>query len=117
MPTKQNTSEGPAPVKDSRLETMLTRALEQFHAGSLKEAAAAFEALEGEAVKAEAIRLARTAQGYVKAIQARLAAGEAPAPQAEDLTAQIELNHHEALSDALACAQIVIAAEKMGVKL
>ena len=30
---------------------------------------------------------------------------------------KIELNHHEALSDALACAQIVIAAEKMGVKL
>jgi DNA polymerase-3 subunit epsilon len=29
----------------------------------------------------------------------------------------IELNHHEALSDALACAQIVIAAEKKGVKL
>ncbi len=30
---------------------------------------------------------------------------------------KIELNHHEALSDALACAQIVIAAEKQGVKL
>lgn len=30
---------------------------------------------------------------------------------------KIELNHHEALSDALACAQIVIAAEKHGVKL
>lgn len=30
---------------------------------------------------------------------------------------KIELNHHEALSDALACAQIVIAAEKKGVKL
>jgi len=30
---------------------------------------------------------------------------------------KIELNHHEALSDALACAQIVIAAEKSGVKL
>lgn len=29
----------------------------------------------------------------------------------------IELNHHEALSDAEACAQIVIAAEKKGVKL
>ena len=29
----------------------------------------------------------------------------------------IELNHHEALSDALACAKIVIAAEKQGVKL
>lgn len=29
----------------------------------------------------------------------------------------IELNHHEALSDALACAKIVIAAEKRGVKL
>lgn len=29
----------------------------------------------------------------------------------------IELNHHEALSDALACAQIVIAAEKKGVKI
>ncbi len=29
----------------------------------------------------------------------------------------IELNHHEALSDALACAKIVIAAEKAGVKL
>lgn len=29
---------------------------------------------------------------------------------------KIELNHHEALSDALACAQIVIAAEKKGVK-
>jgi len=27
----------------------------------------------------------------------------------------IELNHHEALSDALACAQIVIAAQKKGV--
>jgi DNA polymerase-3 subunit epsilon len=30
---------------------------------------------------------------------------------------KIELNHHEALSDALACAQIVIAAQKQGVKL
>ena len=30
---------------------------------------------------------------------------------------KIELNHHEALSDALACAQIVIAAEKRGVKI
>ena len=30
---------------------------------------------------------------------------------------KIELNHHEALSDAHACAQIVIAAEKKGVKL
>ena len=30
---------------------------------------------------------------------------------------KIELNHHEALSDALACAQIVIAAQKHGVKL
>ncbi len=30
---------------------------------------------------------------------------------------KIELNHHEALSDALACAQIVIAAEKKGVKI
>lgn len=29
----------------------------------------------------------------------------------------IELNHHEALSDALACARIVIAAEKKGVKI
>lgn len=29
----------------------------------------------------------------------------------------IQLNHHEALSDALACAQIVIAAEKKGVKI
>jgi DNA polymerase-3 subunit epsilon len=29
----------------------------------------------------------------------------------------IELNHHEALSDALACAKIVIAAEKAGVRL
>jgi len=29
----------------------------------------------------------------------------------------IALNHHEALSDALACAQIVIAAQKQGVKL
>ncbi len=29
----------------------------------------------------------------------------------------IELNHHEALSDAHACAQIVIAAEKKGVKI
>lgn len=29
----------------------------------------------------------------------------------------IELNHHEALSDALACAKIVIAAQKQGVKL
>jgi DNA polymerase-3 subunit epsilon len=29
----------------------------------------------------------------------------------------IELNHHEALSDALACAQIVIAAQMKGVKL
>jgi DNA polymerase-3 subunit epsilon len=29
----------------------------------------------------------------------------------------IALNHHEALSDAMACAQIVIAAEKRGVKL
>lgn len=29
----------------------------------------------------------------------------------------IELNHHEALSDALACAQIVIAALKKGVRL
>jgi DNA polymerase-3 subunit epsilon len=29
----------------------------------------------------------------------------------------IKLNHHEALSDALACAQIVIAAQKQGVKL
>ena len=29
----------------------------------------------------------------------------------------ITLNHHEALSDAMACAQIVIAAEKQGVKL
>ncbi|MFI5361314.1 MAG: 3'-5' exonuclease [Elusimicrobiota bacterium] len=29
----------------------------------------------------------------------------------------ITLNHHEALSDALACAQIVIAAQKQGVKL
>jgi DNA polymerase-3 subunit epsilon len=29
----------------------------------------------------------------------------------------IELNHHEALSDALACAKIVIEAEKKGVKL
>jgi DNA polymerase-3 subunit epsilon len=30
---------------------------------------------------------------------------------------KIELNHHEALSDALACAKIVIAAEKQGVRL
>jgi DNA polymerase III subunit epsilon len=30
---------------------------------------------------------------------------------------KIELNHHEALSDALACAKIVIAAEKAGVRL
>ena len=30
---------------------------------------------------------------------------------------KIELNHHEALSDALACAHIVIAAEKQGVKI
>ena len=30
---------------------------------------------------------------------------------------KIELNHHEALSDAEACAQIVIAAQKQGVKL
>lgn len=30
---------------------------------------------------------------------------------------KIELNHHEALSDALACAKIVIAAQKQGVKL
>lgn len=30
---------------------------------------------------------------------------------------KIELNHHEALSDALACAQIVIAAQKKGVKI
>jgi DNA polymerase-3 subunit epsilon len=30
---------------------------------------------------------------------------------------KIELNHHEALSDALACAHIVIAAEKQGVRL
>ena len=29
----------------------------------------------------------------------------------------IELNHHEALSDALACAKIVIAAQKAGVRL
>ncbi|MBI2386294.1 MAG: 3'-5' exonuclease [Elusimicrobia bacterium] len=29
----------------------------------------------------------------------------------------IQLNHHEALSDALACAQIVIAAEKKGVRI
>jgi len=30
---------------------------------------------------------------------------------------KIELNHHDALSDALACAKIVIAAQKQGVKL
>lgn len=30
---------------------------------------------------------------------------------------KIELNHHEALSDALACAKIVIAAQKQGVKI
>jgi len=93
MATKPKTSESNAPVKDASLEVMFSKALEQFNAGKLKEASAAFEALQEEAVKREEIRLGRTAQGYLKAIQTRLESLVAEAPQAPEMSVQVELNH------------------------
>jgi predicted Zn-dependent protease len=95
MATKPKTTESQAPVKAAPLETMLAKALDQFNAGKLKEAQAAFEALLEETAKTEEYRLGRTVQGYLKAIQARLESQGASTPQAAELTVQVELNHRD----------------------
>ncbi|BDU72886.1 TPR end-of-group domain-containing protein [Mesoterricola silvestris] len=92
MSTKPKTSESQAPAKDASLEMMLAEALKQFNAGALKEAAAAFGALQEEAAKREDLRVGRTALGYVKAIQSRLENQEAVLPQTAELSVQVELN-------------------------
>ncbi|NTV75397.1 MAG: hypothetical protein HGA66_14475, partial [Holophaga sp.] len=74
---------------------LLAKALEQFNAGALKEASAAFGTLLEEAIKREELRLGRTAQGYLKAIQARLENLDASLPQTAELTVQVELNRRE----------------------
>ncbi|WP_306600782.1 hypothetical protein [Geothrix sp. 21YS21S-2] len=95
MATKPKTSESQAPVKDASLDVLLAKALEQFNAGSLKEASAAFGTLLEEAIKREELRLGRTAQGYLKAIQARLENLDASLPQTAELSVQVELNRRE----------------------
>ena len=92
MPTKLKTSEGKGEGKELSLELMLAQALEQFNGGNLPEAVTAFEALEEEAGRQEAIRVGRTAQGYLKAIRSRLDSQEARTPQVVELAVQIELN-------------------------
>jgi len=95
MATKPKTSESTAPVKDAPLDAMLAKALEQFNAGKLKEAAATFETLQEEALKAEDFRLGRTAQGYLKGIRTRLENLETQAIPAAELSVQVELNHQD----------------------
>jgi len=95
MATKPKTSESAAPAKDASLGAMLAKALEQFNAGSLKEALAAFETLQEEAVKHEDFRLGRTAQGYLAGIRTRLESQVAQAPLTPELSVQVALNHHD----------------------
>lgn len=95
MATKPKTSESQAPVKDASLDAMLAQALEQLNTGKLKEAAAAFGVLLDEALKLEDLRLGRTAQGYLKAIQSRLENLEADLPQTAELSAQVALNRRD----------------------
>ncbi len=95
MATKPKTSESQAPLKDASLDGLLAKALEQFNAGALKEASAAFGTLMEEALKREELRLSRTAQGYLKAIQSRLENLDASLPQTAELAVQVELNRHE----------------------
>lgn len=94
MATKPKTSESQAPLKDASLDGLLAKALEQFNAGALKEASAAFGTLMEEALKREELRLSRTAQGYLKAIQSRLENLDASLPQTAELAVQVELNRH-----------------------
>ena len=95
MATKPNTSESPLPVKDAKLEVMLSQGLEQLNGGKLKEAEAAFAALEEEAIKRDEIRLGHIAQGYLKAVRTRLANLDTLAPQSAELLVQVELNNHD----------------------
>ena len=89
---------------------MFVKALEQFNGGQLKEAAAAFAALQAEAGKLEDIRLGRSAQSYLKAIQTRLDQQASPAAQAPELSAQLALNRR----DPDAALALVEAALKSG---
>lgn len=95
MATKPKTSESSSPAKDTTLENLLAKALEQFNAGKLKEAEAAFTELQEEAAKAEAFGLGRTALGYLKAIGTRLETLGAAGSQAVELTVQVQLNHRD----------------------
>ena len=95
MATKPKTTESTASAQGAGLDTMFVKALEQFNGGQLKEAAAAFAALQAEAGKLEDIRLGRSAQSYLKAIQTRLDLQESPAAEAPELAAQLALNRHD----------------------
>jgi outer membrane protein assembly factor BamD (BamD/ComL family) len=95
MATKPKSSESQSPVQDAKLEVMLSKGLEHFNGGKLKEAEAAFAALEEEAIKRDELRIGRAAQGYLKAVRTRLANLETVAPQAAELLVQVELNNHD----------------------
>lgn len=93
MATKPKTNESQAPNGRS-LETELADAIAQLAAGDVKGAQAAFEALQAEALKAEAYRMARAAQTHLAAIAKREEAGNPTAP-APELAVQVQLNRRD----------------------
>jgi tetratricopeptide (TPR) repeat protein len=91
MATKTKTSEptvsGVLPVEKS-----FTEALELLNAGKLAAAATAFTQVQAEAMSQERLNLARTARGYLAAIEARLHAQDAPGAEVAEMSAQLLLN-------------------------
>jgi len=91
MTTKTKTSE-PTVSEVVQVEKSFTEALELLNAGKLDAAATAFTQVQAEAMSQERLNLARTARGYLAAIEARLHGQDAPGAEAAEMSAQFLLN-------------------------
>ena len=109
MATKTKTSETPAQVPASPVEKVFSEGLEFLNAGNLVAAAKAFEFVQTQAVLEERLNLARSARGYLVAIQTRVAAKVTPAPDTAEMAAQLLLNEQDAPA-ALALVDQALAA-------
>lgn len=91
MATKTKTAEPTAP-EALPVERSFTEALALLNAGKLDAAATAFTQVQAEAMTQERLNLARTARGYLAAIEARRHAEAAPEAQAAEMSATLLLN-------------------------
>jgi len=91
MATKTKTSE-PTASEVVQVEKSFTEALELLNAGKLDAAATAFTRVQAEAMSQERLNLARSARGYMVAIEARRHAQDAPGAEGAEMSAQLLLN-------------------------